>query len=1073
MKPQSSSPFFSKSPRQSLHRSLKLWLLPTTLILFCVVALSASGSFFSKMIPPASAAWQQSGDTGQGISASAWQQIQELAAEKAARTPEQRKIDSQLLYAAKMDRGEKLSDSVATLQVKTETDNDKKTIVDITIQLGGQALENLEANGAEILDVVANYNHVRARVALDQLEQMAALPEVRFIQPQEEMRLLGAGRGSRFVESTGGPLFSASLAERAARGRASLSKAVPRFAANRSSVPLAAAPVTQGDVTHNAAAARSTFGMNGTGVKIGVLSNGVANLKISQSLGALGSVNVLSGAQGSGDEGTAMLEIIHALVPGAQLYFATAGGGSANFANNIRRLRAAGCDIIVDDVIYLAESPFQDGQTSLFPATGGVIAQAVNDVTAAGAMYFSSAGNQGNLTDNTASVWEGDFKDGGNATNPLAPSLGRVHAYPNGQLFNVITISGTPAFLFWSDPLGASTNDYDLYVVNSTGTGVIAASTGFQDGTQDPIEFVGSQPSGARIVIVKFAGAGRFLHLDTFGGGIGFVTTGQTHGHSAGAAAFSVAATPAGVPLGPAPNPIGPFPNPFNSSNTVERFSSDGPRRLFFKGDGTPFTPGNFSSTGGILRQKPDITAADGVSVTGVGGFPTTFFGTSAAAPHAAAIAALIKSANPSFTNDQIRTALISSAVDIESPGVDRNSGAGIVMAFEGAQFLGVLPMADIDLGTVTATEVGGNGNGLIETGEGGKLNIQLKNLGLLNATNITATLTSSTPGVLVTSNTSSYPDLTAKTGVATNSLPFNFVLSTVTPCSSTSIFTLTINYAGGPSAKVFNIEVPTGLPPIQIASTLDATAPIPGTTFTTTTGLQIGRITRDGLANSCGANKTFPGFTATTGARRFDAYTFPTCFTNAPACITVTLTSPCGSGTNVLFAAAYLDSFDPNDLSKNYLGDFGASAASNQTAYASFNVRGGRSLVIVVHEVNPGISNGCNYTLAVSGLCQTSCATANLVCLQDDRTGDNLLFNYLTGDYTYTRCGDNLVLNSRGQIRKVGCQLMLNDGQVSATINHCSSPVGFFEQGHAQIKIGGVINTIKDTKLNSTCSCR
>src|SRR5262249_50981366 len=186
--------------------------------------------------------------------------------------------------------------------------------------------------------------------------------------------------------------------------------------------------------------ARSTFGMNGTGVKIGVLSDGVTNLRLSQDLGALGPVTVLPGQRGSGDEGTAMLEIIHALAPGAQLFFATAFNGSASFANNIRSLRAAGADIIVDDVIYSNESPFQDGEApNLFSRTsGGVIAQAVNDVTADGAMYFSSAGNQGNLTDQTASVWEGDFKDGANGTSPLPTGAGRVHDFGNGKLFNTL-----------------------------------------------------------------------------------------------------------------------------------------------------------------------------------------------------------------------------------------------------------------------------------------------------------------------------------------------------------------------------------------------------------------------------------------------------------------------------------------------------------------------------------------------------------------------------------------------------------------------------------------------------------
>src|SRR5262249_28838387 len=70
-----------------------------------------------------------------------------------------------------------------------------------------------------------------------------------------------------------------------------------------------------------------------------------------------------------------------------------------------------------------------------------------------------------------------------------------------------------------------------------------------------------------------------------------------------------------------------------------------------------------------------------GVTVTGNGGFPTQFFGTSASAPHAAAIAALVKSARPGATASQVRAALLGSAIDIHAAGVDRDSGAGIVMA--------------------------------------------------------------------------------------------------------------------------------------------------------------------------------------------------------------------------------------------------------------------------------------------------------------------------------------------------------------------------------------------------------
>ena len=499
--------------------------------------------------------------------------------------------------------------------------------------------------------------------------------------------------------------------------------------------------VSEGDATHKAATGRTTFGFNGTGVKIGVISDGVSSLAAIQASGDLGPVTVLPGQAGSGDEGTAMLEIVHDLAPGAQLFFATALGGINNFAQNIRDLRTAGCDIIVDDIIYFVETPMQDGQAPSVTSNtnGGVVIQAVNDVTAAGALYFSSAGNEGNVNDGTASVWEGDFVDGG--ANALIPG-GTVHNFGGGNLNNQITTAGARVLLFWSDPLGGSANDYDIFVLNSTATAVLASSTNIQSGTQDPQEDAGNQASGRRLVIFKKTGAaGRFLHLNAFGAGMALTTVGNTHGHNSAANAFGVAATPAAAtPFG---GPPGPFPNPFNSANVVETFSSDGPRRILFNADSSPITPGNVSSTGGLLRQKPDITAADGVSCAAPGF--STFFGTSAAAPHAAAIAALVKSAAPAATPAQIRAALIASAIDIEAAGVDRDSGAGIVMAFEALQAIGATPSAVIVSGGATIqTESCQPPNGVLDPDETVTVSFCIQNVGGANTNNLVGTLQAS-----------------------------------------------------------------------------------------------------------------------------------------------------------------------------------------------------------------------------------------------------------------------------------------------------------------------------------------
>ena len=632
------------------------------------------------------------------ISPRALEQISALLQEKELRTPSQRKLDSQLVYGLKTMRGESIASGVRTLAANLRYEPDNKLVLDVSGERGDQLVDELRAVGVEIVNAQANYGAVRIRASLDQLEAIAALPQVRFVQPkQEAVTWKRNGAADRDLSR---PTEQGLRTQPPTRDRLQRLAAVRRALGSQDAVTMVGSKLSEGDVTHRAGNVRSTFGVDGTGVRIGVLSNGVAHLALSQALGDLGPVTVLPGQIGTGDEGTAMLEIVHDLAPGAQLYFATAVASIAGFAQNIRDLRDAGCDIIIDDVFYYVETPFQDGQASSVVSTtnAGVVIQAVKDVTASGALYFSSAGNAGNKNDNTSSTWEGDFVDGG--ATPPTTTAGRIHSF-GALTYNSLTVASDSLInLYWSDPLGASSNDYDLFRLDSSGN-VLSSSTNIQNGDQDPYEQMGAASPGDRIVIVKKAGsANRFLHLDTNGGWLSISTAGQIHGHAATTAAnsFGVAATPV----------RGPFPNPFNAGNLVEWFSSDGPRRIFFNGDGSAITAGNLSSTGGQLLNKPDLTAADGVLVTGVGGFPSPFFGTSAAAPHAGAIAALIKSANPLLTPEQIRTALVSTAIDIEGAGTDRDSGAGIIDAFAAVQSIalpGNTPPTVTAIPSQTATE--------------------------------------------------------------------------------------------------------------------------------------------------------------------------------------------------------------------------------------------------------------------------------------------------------------------------------------------------------------------------------
>ncbi|MBZ5520637.1 MAG: S8 family serine peptidase [Acidobacteriia bacterium] len=858
-----------------------------------------------------------------GIGVTAAQQMQALQQDKATRTPAQRKIDSNIIYTMRMMAGQPAAPGVPYLSTGVDLDANDNIVVDMVANVTDQLLQQLTTAGAQVLYQNRELRSIRAIIPPSQMEGIASSPDVIFIWPKQgsltaRVQPIPPARRTfpRFALAPGFEIRAANIRRQLAR----LMLSTPGTA-----ITWQGKVGTEGDLTHQTLDARGSFGIDGTGLKIGVLSDGVTSRALSQATGDLPPncgtppcLTVLAGQAGAGDEGTAMMEIIHDMVPGASLFFATADNSITSFAANIRALQAAGCQIIVDDVFYFVESPFQDGQTAGVVSTsqGGVVTQAVNDVVALGVFYFSSAGNEGGLDAGTSGTFEGDFVPQA-AASPLP--TGNVHNFGSGNGFDTITSPGEQVVgLFWADPLGGSGNDYDLYLLNSTGASILGASTNIQNGTQDPVELIGSANviNNNRLVVFQHTGAAnRFFHLVLFRGRFAVATSGETHGHSAASGAYTVAATPAATSAG-APTPNGPFPNPFTSASQTEFFSSDGLRHIFFNADSTAITPGDFSATGGSILNKPDITAADGVSVTGVGGFGSPFFGTSAAAPSAASVAALVLSAQPMITAAQMRTALTSTAIDIMAPGFDRDAGNGIVMALPAIQSLGVAGTANPALAVITGNENPGNGNGVIERGEGGILSIQLKNTGGVRAaTAVTATLTSSTPGVIITRpGASTYADMAIGAVGSFNLSPLTFTLDSTYPCGQTANFTLTVNYTGG--TRVLNFTLPTGL--LSITNTLGTTPPsLLG--VTTATGTQTNRINRNGVISACGTPKAFPG--AITGSHTFDSYTFTAC---QAFCMTPQLNGG-AAGVN-LFTAAYTPAYNPASIGTNYAGDAGLS---------------------------------------------------------------------------------------------------------------------------------------------------
>ena len=260
-----------------------------------------------------------------------------------------------------------------------------------------------------------------------------------------------------------------------------------------------------------------------------------------------------------------------------------------------------------------------------------------------------------------------------------------------------------PITLWWANPLGHAGDDYDLYLFDAAGE-LISFAQNVQDGDDDPYELLRTPAFGGiglRVAVVRFRGEPRYFQLSALRsrfksapGLPAWVTPGMTRGHSAAADAFSVAAAPAAGPLpfdlepGDPPNPTGPFPGVFTAAQAPERFTSDGPRRVFFPAP--------------VVRQKPDITAADGV-MTSVPDFDP-FFGTSAAAPHAAAIAGLVLSGNPGMTGDEVREAFNATALDLAPAGVDGRTGHGLLRADAALSYTGGTPQPLVRAGAPDVT---------------------------------------------------------------------------------------------------------------------------------------------------------------------------------------------------------------------------------------------------------------------------------------------------------------------------------------------------------------------------------
>lgn len=565
-----------------------------------------------------------------------------------------------------------------------------RVLVEVRFDHGAAAsTDELRAAGAEVVNVSPPYQTVTVAAKPGQLRALSNVRAVAGVTEVIAPIVAGASAGS--TAASAAPCFGAATSE--------------------------------GDEQLSAARARAEFEVDGSGVKVGILSDsfnrdGFAATReeddvATGDLPGIGNpcsretpVEIIDDSESNGeDEGRAMAQIVHDLAPGSPLSFATAFTGIPAFQSNIRALATAGAKVIADDVSYFEEPFFQEGPVGV----------AIKEVTEADEVsYFSSAGNN-NLIDSGRDIssWEApQFREAVSCPAGLSLALRYVSdcmdfdpGAASDPTFGLEVASGATLTLDlqWNEPWYGVQTDLDAYLLDENGVPIldeggepVRSEFANVTTTQKPFEFLSwendtGSAQKVQIAINRYTGPGGGgsasprlkLALLENGGGVtsteypesseGDVVGPTIFGHNGAKDATSVGAIR------------------YTTNEAPEPFSSRGPVTYYF-GPVEGITQAAPLGSPEVL-PKPDIVATDGGANTFFGSCRSDvwrFFGTSAAAPHAAAVAALQRQATAA-TPAQVAQAQRESAVGVGAfpPSA---VGAGMVDAAAAIEQLGVSP---------------------------------------------------------------------------------------------------------------------------------------------------------------------------------------------------------------------------------------------------------------------------------------------------------------------------------------------------------------------------------------------